>query len=430
MTGSPLHAADTQPRRLVAYGDDLQARAHPRPLPEPDRGEVRELAQQQERLAVLGQLAAGIAHDLNNMLTTIIAYAELIDDSPDTPDSARHGLDHIITGGERAAELVRQILNFGRRTPLEHKEIELVALLKDAVSLLGRTLPESIRVEADYGKGQCVVEGNATLLLQAIVNLAINARDAMPGGGEVRLRLSPLRLEPGQALPMRHTDSQIASDSRAQDWAVVTVSDTGTGMSPEVLSRVFEPFYTTKRSGEGTGLGLSQVDGIVKQHGGHMDVRTGLGRGSRFILYLPLCRAAGCRPPDKEEALPTGTGETVLVVEDERDVLAAAGTMLEALNYRVLTAPNGQRARAVYRMHQDEIEVVLTDVVMPEMGGLDLFRALKARNPGVPVVAMTGYAAGDSETTVHDGFAGWVRKPLRMARLARAMSDALKHRAA
>ena len=322
---------------------------------------VREKVEEQDRLAAMGQLAAGIAHDFNNILTSIIGYSQLLSMRPDTPGPAKGHLQQIVSQGSRAAQLVRQILDFSRKTAVERQPLDLVLLLKEAVKLLERTIPESIQIVAEWSDNEYVVEANLTQLQQVITNLAVNAKDAMPNGGELRIKLSSLHLDPEERPPL--------PEMEPGDWAVWTVSDTGAGMPAEVLKHIYEPFFTTKQPGEGTGLGLAQVYGIVKQHKGTIEVESELGQGTTFRIYLPQTGQAKAPLQQEEAYIPTGDGETILVVEDESVVRQVVRSMLEDRGYRVITASNGQNALEVYESHCDEVQLVVTDLVMPEMGG-------------------------------------------------------------
>ena len=379
----------------------------------------QERAQQQDRLAAVGQLAAGIAHDFNNLLTVIIGVAQMQEMGSGLSESAKKDMRTIICQGHRAAQLIQQILDFSRKTVVQRQGIDLAPFLKETVKLLDRTLPENIQIVSDFGEGDYVVEANLTQLQQVITNLAVNAQHAMPEGGALRLRLSRLQVEPGEPLPVPGME--------AGDWAVWSVSDTGMGIPPEVLEHIFEPFFTTKQPGEGTGLGLSQVYGIVKQHGGEIDVESEVGKGTTFTIYLPQVARAEVSREGPESEVARGQGEVVLVVEDKLEVLEVAKGMLEHLNYRVLTAANGQEGLAVYDSHRDEISLVLTDMVMPEMGGLEMIEALKERDAGVRAVMMTGYPLREAQ--LPQGIAGSLGKPLNIEQVSQVVSKALKREA-
>ncbi|MBI2950873.1 response regulator [bacterium] len=380
--------------------------------------EMQERAQQQDRLAAVGQLAAGVAHDFNNLLTGIIGFAELLELRGDIPEPAKESLRIIISQGQRAAQLVRQILDFTRKTLVEREPVNLALFLKEAVRALQRTLPEGIRLAPAFEAEDLVVQASLSQLRQALLNLVSNARDAMPEGGEVRIGLSRAEVQPGAPPPLPGV--------KPGDWAVWTVSDTGTGMSPEVMAHIYEPFFTTKGTGRGSGLGLSQVYGIVQQHNGEIGVESEVGEGTSFTIYLPQAMGADASPQRPGE-IQVGRGETILVVEDEAEVLQVVRDLLERLSYRVLTASDGPEALRVYEAHRGEIALVLTDMVMPEMSGLDLFEALKGRDPDVRVAVMTGYPGNRGEKVqLPEGVAGHLEKPMRVSQLARVVSEALK----
>jgi two-component system cell cycle sensor histidine kinase/response regulator CckA len=385
-----------------------------------ERKRMEDRMRGQDRLAAMGQLAAGIAHDFNNILTSMIGFAELVHRRVDVPESAKLDLKRVMEGGYRAANLIRQILDFSRKSLIRRQSINLAPFLREAVRFLQRTIPESTHIVLEMGPDQYRVNADPNQLQQALTNLAVNARDAMPEGGELRFALSSLVLTPD--------DGRLLPGMEPGRWVALSVSDTGAGISPEVLAHLYEPFYTTKGVGEGTGLGLAQVYGIVKQHEGFIDVVTQVGEGTSFIIYLPALavpkEALGEEAP---KDVPRGRGETVLVVEDEPHVLGACRAMLEHLGYHVLTAANGPRALDLYDRHEGEIALVLADMVMPQMSGLELFQVLRFRNPDAKVVMMTGYplARVEGRGLLEQGIVDWIQKPLELAQLAQLVHGAL-----
>ncbi|MDA0747175.1 MAG: ATP-binding protein [bacterium] len=380
--------------------------------------EVQEHVLQQDRLAAVGQLAAGIAHDFNNLLTVILASAEILGLEETFSESGRSYLDMISGQGQRAALLVRQILDFSRKSIVRREPVVLRQFVTDMVGLLERTLPETIRITASFEIQDDEVHADPTQLQQVLTNLAVNARDAMPGGGTFHMALSRLELVPGQPLPMPELVSG--------DWVVLEISDTGTGMPPEILEHVFDPFFTTKGPDKGTGLGLAQVYGIVKQHAGEILVTSEEGQGTTFKIYLPSAPKISAPVEEIRTPIPKGSGETILVVEDEEAVRELVQTLLERLDYQVLSASNGDEALSVYDAHKDEISLVLTDVVMPKMGGRELLAALHTRNAGIPVVVMTGYPLGESgDTDLVQDTAGYLEKPIRLEPLSRLVREVL-----
>ena len=379
--------------------------------------DAQKSAQQQARLAAVGQLAAGIAHDFNNILMTIINSAELAHRRREQVDFVAARLDTIAEQGERAAALVRQILDFSRQTAPKLRPVDFAMLVRQTVELLDRTLPETIRIVADVPEGSSdrfAISADPNQLSQVLTNLGVNARDAMPLGGELVYGLRRARRE-GPDVP----------DDERGDWVVLTVRDTGTGMPAEGRERIFEPFYTTKAPGRGTGLGLSQAYGIVQQHHGHIGVESEPGNGTTFTIRLPaLASMVPVSDPRTAGAPVKGNGETLLVVEDEPGVRKVLSDMLGHLNYRVLVASSAEEAIDLHARHSDEAQLVLTDLVMPGVGGVGLMRILKARAPGLPVIMMSGYV-GDGVRDRLDGVAAWVQKPANARGLGKVIREAL-----
>jgi len=390
-----------------------------------ERKQMEDQLRQQERLAAVGQLAGGIAHDFNNLLATIILYAQMALGKHDLPADAVHALETILAESRRAAKLVQQILDFSRSSMMETCPVDLVSFTERVFDVLRRTIPENIHlVLAVQGAGAeeqaapFMVDADPTRIQQALMNLALNARDAMPEGGELHIRLSRLTLKPGDLPPVAEMDPG--------EWVCLVVSDTGTGMTEEVHAHLFEPFFTTKEPGKGTGLGLAQVYGIVKQHEGHIHVETAAEEGSTFRIYLPVYEEKAEEVEAKEPAPPPqGRGETILVVEDEARLQKAVKEILESLGYRVLTAANGQEALEIYRS-AEEVDLVLADLVMPQMGGKQLIRELRRENPDLKALVITGYVMEtDRKELEKAGFLGVVTKPFDTDRLAKAVRRAL-----
>ncbi len=375
---------------------------------------------QQERLAAVGQLAAGIAHDFNNILTSILGFAELLQMSPDTPPPVRADLAHIVTSGQRAAHLVRQILDFSRKSIRRPQPLELAPFVKEVVKFLGRTIPENIQLELQIEPGAYLVEADPAQVQQMLTNLVVNARDAMPAGGMLGIIISRSFL-PGTV------NCVDCNQVITGEWIAVTVTDTGGGIPPEVLPHIFEPFFTTKAVGSGTGLGLAQVLGIVQQHAGHITVDSYVGRGTTFVVYLrPLPPIQQFSQHQETNLMRPGRGETILLIEDEPAVLKTTQAMLQNLGYQVLTAENGQEALAIYAKRQAEIALVLSDMVMPDMDGLALLTSLKAQNPSIKVVMMSGYPLDQVEAgLLEQGVVDWFQKPITLGILAQTISRAL-----
>jgi signal transduction histidine kinase len=380
--------------------------------------EVREQLERQERLAAVGQLATGIAHDFSNVMATIVLYAQMTAQAEGLSDRDRERMATINQQARHATRLIQQILDFSRRAVLAQQPLDLLVLLEEVAKLLERTLPEHIRIDLAYGPDEYIVRADPTRMRQMVTNLALNARDAMPLGGALRIGLEAIEVRPGE--------SPLLPEMEAGNWIRLTVSDTGTGIPPDVLPHIFEPFFTTKEPSIGTGLGLAQVHGIVGQHEGRIEVETQVGEGTTFTIYLPALPGAPIVSPVPElSALPQGRGETVLVVEDETSVRRALVESLEQLNYRVLEAENGQDALEILEQH--EVALVVSDVVMPKMGGVALFHAMKQRGSTVPMVLLTGHPMEEElEDLKAEGLDAWLLKPPDLEQLAEVVARALE----
>jgi two-component system cell cycle sensor histidine kinase/response regulator CckA len=384
--------------------------------------EVERRIHQQQRLAAVGQLAAGIAHDFNNVMASIVLYAQMTARERELPDHVLSRMETIDQQARHATRLIQQILDFSRRAVLERQPLDLTLLLKEQVKLLERTLPESIGIRLTYGPDEHMVHADPTRIQQAITNLALNARDAMPDGGELGITLDRIEIKAGESPPL--------AEMAAGEWIRIVVSDTGTGIAPNVLPHIFEPFFTT-RAPLGSGLGLAQVHGIVAQHKGAIDVETELGQGTSFAIYLPALPAHPSEPSTASLSrelppLPLGRGETILVVEDDATVRRALVDSLELLGYQVLEAVNGQKALTMLEQHGGEVQLVVSDVVMPEMGGIALLHALQERKCKIGVVMLTGHMLRkELEDLRAQGMIDWLHKPPQLEQLANVVARAL-----
>ncbi|MCA9978093.1 MAG: response regulator [Anaerolineales bacterium] len=371
---------------------------------------------QQERLAAVGQLAAGIAHDFNNILAAIMLYVDLAQRAISQPDKMTRSLTVINQQAQRAAKLVQQIVDFGRRTIIDPQPIQMAPFLQDAVNLLRRTLPENIVLRMQQRARNCVIEADSGRLQQVLINLALNACNAMPDGGELTIILD--KVQPGDII-----DCACCGQVTAVDWVSIAIQDTGMGIPADTLPHIFEPFFTT-RAPMGSGLGLAQVYGIVKQHHGHIGVRTEIGEGTTITLYLPLLLQANVHAPViPDTSLTSGNHETILVVEDNAPIRRGIVDVLEALNYRVLQAGNGEEALLVFAEENGRIDLVLSDWVMPIMGGLDLVHNLREQDEHIKIVMMTGHPL-DQQTheSTRDIVDYWLLKPLNAAQLGQTMT--------
>ncbi len=417
--GAPYELAVSGPERRV-----FQARGYALPVEPGGDGwllllhdataehDRQQYLQHQNQLATVGRLAAGIAHDFNNIMAVITLYAQGLSRAELSP-SDRERLHVILEQATSASALIRQILDFSRQSVLERGPLRLNTFLKELLKLARRTLPESIRLELNAGEDNYDIFADPTRIQQALLNLLVNAGDAMPNGGSLSISLERLDEAFAPTLP----------DMPRQDWVHIAVSDSGPGIPASVLPHIFEPFFTTKAPGQGTGLGLAQVYGIVKQHEGFIDVATRRGAGATFHLYFPpLQLRRGGIPQPMMRTGPLADGRLVMVVEDNVYMRAALCETLEALNYRVLVAANGVEALQLVTAHGDEITAVLSDMVMPQMGGRQLYEELTRRLPGVGIVLFSGYPPDDeSKALVASGRVSWLEKPFTRSAVANAV---------
>ncbi|HUK13518.1 MAG TPA: response regulator [Thermoanaerobaculaceae bacterium] len=343
----------------------------------------------QNRLALVGQFAGGLAHDLNNILVAILTYPQALLREEALSERARRALETVAAQARRGAEIVRKMLDFSRQSRSEPCAVAVEGFVTDLVRVLRSVIPETIRIESSLtGAGGSDLWADPTQLQQIVMNLALNARDAMPVGGVLTIAAAPVRVEEGEAPP--------CAGLAAGRWVRLTVRDTGTGILPEHMGRLFEPFFTTKPAGEGTGLGLSQVYGLVQANGGQIAVTSVPGAGTTFDVYLPMSRvprASGDAAAGARRAV--GRGETVLLVEDEGEVRQALRLALEILGFRVVEAPNGAAALEALD-GTPGVDVVVTDGAMPVMGGLDLLHAMTKAGRSVPTIVLTGHSTGGS----------------------------------
>jgi PAS domain S-box-containing protein len=353
-----------------------------------ERKALEEQLRQSQKMEAVGQLAGGVAHDFNNMLAVIRGNAELLlmDEGQHTA-GAREGLKHVMEASERAANLTRQLLTFSRKQAMQPQPLLLNEVIANLTKMLNRVISENIDLQCQYATPLPYVQADTGMMEQVILNLVVNARDAMPQGGQLRVATEQLSLD--------ETHARLNPNARAGEFVCLLVSDTGTGIAPEVLPRIFEPFFTTKEVGKGTGLGLATVYGIVKQHHGWIEVSSQVGEGTLFKVFLPaIPTPAGLAAAAEVEAEVRGGNETILLVKDEHTVRLMTRRILESKGYRIREATSGEEALKLWQSHAGEIAMLLTDIIMPgEMTGRDLAERLWAQRPGLKVIFMSGYSA-------------------------------------
>lgn len=385
-----------------------------------DKRLLEDRIRQSQKMEAIGRLAGGVAHDFNNLLTVIMGSVDLLSEELPPEDSRRQYVEEISRSSEHAAALTRQLLAFSRRSVTNPEALDLGVVVGDVERMLRRIIGEHIELVTQYEPGLGTVLADPMQIGQVVMNLAINARDAMPAGGTLTIRTGNVHLGVAEA--------DAYDDAAPGDYVCLEVSDTGTGMDDETRARLFEPFFTTKPRGKGTGLGLATVYGIVKQANGSITVQTALGRGTTFSIFLPVHRDVPARPVATTEPRKHRAGEEiVLLVEDDQSVRDIATLLLLKMGYTVLAASGGEEALALVRDHPKHIDILLTDIVMPGMNGYDVARSVRALLPGLPIVFMSGYTEDAIQTPdVEEGGIRFVEKPVSRDALARVIREAIE----
>jgi PAS domain S-box-containing protein len=379
---------------------------------------------QAQKMEAVGQLAGGVAHDFNNLLTVIVGRSELLREHISSSVQGKRGLEVIESTARRAAALIQQLLAFSRKQVLQHKVLDLGAVVKGIEPVLRRLISEDIEIVVTRGPGEAWVKADQTQLEQVILNLVVNARDAMPRGGTLTIETRPVELDEQFA--------RLHRGARPGPHVVVSATDTGEGMDRETQGRIFEPFFTTKEAGKGTGLGLATAYGIVKQHDGYIDVESSPGAGSILRVYLPRVDRALAPPEPEPEPVAADDSkgiETILLVEDEDDVRNLAADILRVAGYNVLVAAGAAPALEMSVMHGGPIHLILTDVIMPGMTGRELARRVAEGRPDMVVLYMSGYSDETLGTRgVLEPGITLLQKPFTPATLRRTVRTALDGR--
>ncbi|HEU4388334.1 MAG TPA: PAS domain S-box protein [Blastocatellia bacterium] len=385
-----------------------------------ERKRLEERLRQTQKLEAIGRLAAGLAHDFNNLITVIAGYSDLSIRRLQSDDPLRHSLEEIRNASEQAGSLTRQLLAFSRRQMLQPRVLDLNDLVSDMEKMLRRLISEDVALRTVLDPELGSIKADPGQIEQVIMNLVVNARDAMPDGGKLTIETRRVYLD-------KQYTKQRRAPLQAGPFVMLAVSDSGCGMDEETKSRIFEPFFTTKETGRGTGLGLSTVYGIVRQSGGDIWVYSELGKGTTFKIYLPLVsEAAEAYKRPAEVELQFQGSETILLAEDDQTVRNLVREVLETSGYRVLEAPNGGSALLICERHQGPIHLLVTDVVMPEMSGRELATRLAQVRSDMKVLYMSGYT---DDAIVHHGVLesgmAFIQKPFSPATLARKVRDVL-----
>ncbi len=369
-----------------------------------------------QRMESVGTLAGGIAHDINNVLTPIMLSQELLREKLNDEESQRL-LNTIKRSTQRGANLMMQVMSFAKGVEGKPDALQVAHLISEIRQIAEETFSKSIEIRTDVPKDLWIIFGDATQLYQVLMNLCVNARDAMPDGGILHILAENFLVDESYA--------KMNTEARPGPYIVITVSDTGTGIPPEIMDRIFEPFFTTKEHGKGTGLGLSTALGIVKSHGGFITVYSEVGKGTAFKVYLPaIAMAETQKAEDRQLELPAGHGESILVVDDEDQVREMTRKTLETHGYKVITANNGKEAIASYLQHRELIRAVLIDMMMPVMDGPASIRELLKINPGLKIIAVSGLTEMDKLARVDEAHA-FLTKPYTTEKLLNTIHDVI-----
>jgi PAS domain S-box-containing protein len=406
--GYPVRDATGVPERAVCVSSDITGRK-----------QLAEQLLQAQKMEAIGQLAGGIAHDFNNSLTIITGYATLLLDHGHFPEPKAEQLREIYSAGVRAGNLTKQLLLFSRKQAMHRRAINVNGHITELVKMLGRLIGEHIRLAVDLTPELPLLDADVSMVEQILMNLAVNARDAMPHGGVLTLATAQACFDvPGAA---RHPDR------RPGRFIRITVSDTGCGIPPENMTRIFEPFYTTKPAGLGTGLGLATVFGIVHEHGGWIEVDSKVGSGTQFAVFLPTCPDHTVSAHPLGEIVAAQGSETILLVEDEASVRDFIVAVLDHYGYRVLQAASGVDAREVWHRHAARIALLLTDMVLPDgVSGAELAEQVQAEKPAIKVVLMSGYTSElVGQLYTRRPSTRFIQKPFQPNALAQIVREAL-----
>jgi signal transduction histidine kinase/CheY-like chemotaxis protein len=400
-----MHALQIAPNRIAVFFVDIT-----------EGKRLRTQLFQSQKMEAIGQLAGGVAHDFNNILTGILGYANLLKMQSPSESLAFEAGKTIERAAERA--LTRQLLGFARKGKNLSLPVDMHDIIWEIVNLLSRTIDKKIQLMQHLHAESPIVLGDPNQLQQVILNLTVNARDAMPDGGKLSLA----------------TDTTYLDDNYCRThlgvhpghYLAITVSDSGCGIPKEIQDRVFEPFFTTKLSGKGTGMGLAMVYGIVENHKGFIQLHSEIGKGTSFKIYLPLSIDPVQLKPSQDLGKPTSGKGRVLFVDDEPVVRAVAGEMLKGLGYKVVSCVNGREALEYYRVHAAEVDLTILDMIMPEMGGPECFLEMKRINPKIKAILSTGYGFdGQASQAVNEGMVGFIQKPYKLSEFSIAIAKAM-----
>jgi PAS domain S-box-containing protein len=401
-----VHDDEGKPKSILIINTDIT-----------ERKKLESLLLRSQRMESIGTLAGGISHDINNVLTPIMLASQVLKEKFSDKESQKL-LNIIEKSTQRGASLVKQVMSFARGVDGEHTALQVTHLIYEIKKIAEETFPRSIEIRIGISKDTWFISGNATQLHQVLMNLCVNARDAMSNGGILYISTENFLVD--------ESYTKMNTEARIGPYMVITVSDTGTGIPPSILDRIFEPFFTTKEPDKGTGLGLSTVLAIVKSHRGFIRVNSEVGKGTTFKIYLPAIKTVKTQKVEEQQhELPSGHGELILVIDDETQIRESTRVMLETYGYRVITANDGAEAIAVYAQSVEEIKIVLMDMMMPIMDGSASIRALRKIKPQIKIIAVSGLAEKDKLKNVADYTNAFLPKPYTAERLMETIHEVL-----
>ncbi len=401
-----VHDDEGKPKSILIINTDIT-----------ERKKLESQLLRSQRMESIGTLAGGISHDINNILTPIMMASQVLKEKFSDKESQKL-LNIIEKSTQRGASLVKQVMSFGRGVEGEHTALQVTHLIYEIRKIAEETFPRSIEIRISISKDTWIISGNATQLHQVLMNLCVNARDAMSNGGILYISAENFLVD--------ESCTKMNTEARIGPYVVITVSDTGTGIPPGILDRIFEPFFTTKEPDKGTGLGLSTVLAIVKSHRGFIRVHSEVGKGTTFKIYLPAIKTVETQKVEEQQhELPSGHGELILVIDDETQIRESTRVMLETYGYRVITANDGAEAIAVYAQSVEEIKVVLMDMMMPIMDGHASIRVLRKIIPQIKIIVVSGLAEKDRLKNVADYTNAFLPKPYTAERLLETIHEVL-----
>ncbi len=369
-----------------------------------------------QRMESIGTLAGGIAHDLNNILTPMMLSLQMLKQKF-TDEQSQRLLSILENNSHRGANLIKQVLSFAQGVEGERNSLQAKHIISEIEMVLKETFPRNIEIRTDMQKDLLTIAGDTTQLHQVLMNLCVNARDAMSDGGILSISAENFLIDENYA--RMNTEAKVGS------YVVITVSDTGTGIPPEIMDRIFEPFFTTKEHGKGTGLGLSAAHAIVKSHGGFINVYSEVGKGTAFRIYLPAIKTEAQKAEKQLLELPVGNGELILVAEDEGSIREVTVSTLETYGYRVITAEDGAKAVAAYAQNKGKIKVVLMDLMMPVMDGQTSIQGIRKINPEIKIIAVSGLAEKNRIANIADLTDAFLSKPYTAEKLLKTIHEVI-----